>query len=60
MFIVGKDKLEKKNECKDIIFVKKFDQINIYFLKNIKPIFQFNKNIAKNFDIKINNKKINM
>ena len=61
MFIIGKEKLEKlekKQECNDIFFVKNFEPININFLKNIKPIFQFNKTNLNIFDIKINGKNI--
>ena len=61
MFIIGKEKLEKlekKQECNDIFFVKNFEPININFLKNINPIFQFNKTYLNIFDIKINGKNI--
>lgn len=58
MFIVGKEKLEKKQQSNDIFFVKNFEPINIYFLKNIRPILFFDKTVFENFDVKINDKNI--
>lgn len=58
MFIVGKNVLEKKKKNNEIFYIKNFNPINILFLKRIKPFFQCDKSIFKNFEIKINDKSI--
>jgi hypothetical protein len=64
-FIIGNDELNKRklniflNKTNtEIFFIKNFYSICVPFIKNIEPIFQFDKKEAKNFEIKFNDKII--
>ena len=62
-FITGKEELEKRklniflNKANtETFFIKNFTPIPVSCLKNIQPIFKYNKNDLKYFEIKINDK----
>ena len=64
-FVVGKDELIKRKQNiflnkinTEIFFIKNFYPIPIRCLKCIEPIFHFDKKSLKNFEIKINDKRI--
>ena len=60
-FIIGESELEKRNNkiylspdnCK-IIYLRNFNKINLDRVKNVRPIFKYNKNDIKRADININ------
>ena len=65
-FITGKEELEKRklniflNKTNtETFFIKNFTPIAVSCVKNIEPIFNYNKNYLKNFEIKINDKILN-
>ena len=58
MFIIGENKLDNINIKNDIFYFKNFNPINIYLFKNIKPVFQCDKALFNNFEVRINDKKI--
>ena len=64
-FIIGKEELLKRKQNiflnktnTETFFIKNFFPIASISLKNIEPIFNFDKNDLKYYDIKINDKKI--
>ena len=65
-FIIGNEELcKRKNNIflnktnTEIFFIKNFYPISNNILKDIEPVFIFNKKDLQNFDIIINDKKIN-
>ena len=65
-FIIGNEELcKRKNNIflnktnTEIFFIKNFYPISNNILKDIEPVFVFNKKDLQNFDIIINDKKIN-
>ena len=64
-FVIGNEELNKRKHNiflnktnTETFFIKNFFPICVPFIKYIEPIFNFDKNYSKYFEIKINDKKI--